>query len=310
MQLFENVKTRTRLFIGFGFIIASIILIVSGSYLSLVKIRDAQNEVTLLSNTSNNLLHLLADQNRVRAVITDMMLFNNQQHQDSTIAEIGKIEAISKARVIEIKQELNNYPDFLSLFGEIEVLLDKSKLLTDKQVIQMKEGKNEEAHINLLKDSDLVYEKLLWGMRQVDNGIEKTLKEHAEKNSSIIRIEMTKLLVISSFLLLVATLLMIMVLRMLRRIFAEIQTGVNVLGTAANEILTTVTEVSTGAAETATSISETTVTIEEIRQTAAIATQKAQEVLESAHNAAESAIGGKESVQQAIEGMGRISQQM
>jgi methyl-accepting chemotaxis protein len=96
----------------------------------------------------------------------------------------------------------------------------------------------------------------------------------------------------------------------LRDLNREIGEGVNVLASSANEILATATQVGTGAAETAAAVSQTTATVEEVRQTAQLSGQKAKHVSDSAQKAVQISQAGKKAVGDAIEGMGRIKDQV
>ena len=86
--------------------------------------------------------------------------------------------------------------------------------------------------------------------------------------------------------------------------------GIGMLGTSASEILATTTQIATGAAETATGVSETTTTVEEVKQTSLVANQKAMAVMEGAQHSVQISQAGRKSVQETIEGMGRIREQM
>jgi len=96
----------------------------------------------------------------------------------------------------------------------------------------------------------------------------------------------------------------------LRKLMREINEGVGVLSSTSGQILATTTQVASGAAETATAVSETTATVEEVKQTAQLASQKARNVSDSAQKAAQVSLGGRKSVDEAMQGMGRIQEQM
>ncbi|MEO6666724.1 MAG: methyl-accepting chemotaxis protein, partial [Nitrospiria bacterium] len=95
----------------------------------------------------------------------------------------------------------------------------------------------------------------------------------------------------------------------LREVNREIREGVNVLTSSASEILAATTQVAAGAAETATAVSETTTTVEEVKQTAQVASQKAKYVSETAQKASQTSQAGRKSVEESVEGMGRIREQ-
>jgi methyl-accepting chemotaxis protein len=98
--------------------------------------------------------------------------------------------------------------------------------------------------------------------------------------------------------------------RNLRQIMADLAEGANVLGTASAQIVASTTELAAGSVQTASAVTETTSTVEEVRQTSQISSAKAKYVAESAQRAAAISESGKKTTDDAIEGMGRIRQQM
>lgn len=96
----------------------------------------------------------------------------------------------------------------------------------------------------------------------------------------------------------------------LREVNREIREGASVLASSASEIVAATTQVASGAAETASAVSETTTTVEEVKQTAQVSSQKAKYVSDSAQKSAQVSQTGKKSVEETINGMGRIREQM
>jgi methyl-accepting chemotaxis protein len=96
----------------------------------------------------------------------------------------------------------------------------------------------------------------------------------------------------------------------LRRIMADLGEGANVLGSASAQIVASTTELAAGSVQTASAVSETTATVEEVRQTSQTSSEKAKYVSESAQRAAAISESGKKTTDDAVEGMGRIRQQM
>jgi methyl-accepting chemotaxis protein len=98
--------------------------------------------------------------------------------------------------------------------------------------------------------------------------------------------------------------------RSLRELNLEIREVVNVLAGSAGEIMTTVSELASSSAQTASSISETNATVQEVRQTTDLASQKSKQVYESSHKSVQVARSGKDSVDNAIDGMRGINERM
>jgi methyl-accepting chemotaxis protein len=96
----------------------------------------------------------------------------------------------------------------------------------------------------------------------------------------------------------------------LREMTREIKEGVNVLAASAGEILASTSQIASGVAETATSVNETTATVEEVKQTTQLSAQKARLVADGAQKSLTVSQHGKKSVDEAVQGMGRIREQM
>jgi methyl-accepting chemotaxis protein len=95
-----------------------------------------------------------------------------------------------------------------------------------------------------------------------------------------------------------------------RVISSQLRESIAQLSSSSAEILSTTTQVASGAAETAAAVSETTATVEEVKQTAQLASQKAKYVSDTAQKASTVSRAGRESVEEAIQGMHRIQEQM
>jgi methyl-accepting chemotaxis protein len=102
----------------------------------------------------------------------------------------------------------------------------------------------------------------------------------------------------------------VLMVQKLRTLTAQISEGVNVLSASANQISTSTTQLASSSMEMATAVGETTTTVEEVRQTAQLASQKARSVSESAQKMSRISESGAKSTDEAVEGIGRIRQQM
>jgi len=89
-----------------------------------------------------------------------------------------------------------------------------------------------------------------------------------------------------------------------------IQEGVNVLAASAGEILASTNQVASSAAETSSAVNETTVTVEEVKQTTQLAAQKARYVADTAQKSQQVSQHGRKAVDDAVQGIGRIREQM
>jgi methyl-accepting chemotaxis protein len=96
----------------------------------------------------------------------------------------------------------------------------------------------------------------------------------------------------------------------LRNLVGELNEGITVLATSSEEVLAATSQVATNTQETATAISEIVTTVDEVKQTAVLASGKAQSVADSTARTREVAQGGRQSVEEALKGMGQIREQM
>jgi methyl-accepting chemotaxis protein len=90
----------------------------------------------------------------------------------------------------------------------------------------------------------------------------------------------------------------------------EMRDAASVLSSSAGQIVTATRQLGASAADAATAVGQTTTTVEEVRQTSQFSNERAKFVSNQAQNAAEVAKGGKQSVNQTIEGMNGIRAQM
>ncbi|UTW07847.1 methyl-accepting chemotaxis protein [Pseudomonas benzenivorans] len=96
----------------------------------------------------------------------------------------------------------------------------------------------------------------------------------------------------------------------LRNLVGELNEGIAVLASSSEEVLAATSQVATNTQETATAISEIVTTVDEVKQTAVVASSKAQSVADSTARTREVAQGGRQSVEEALKGMGLIREQM
>ncbi len=96
----------------------------------------------------------------------------------------------------------------------------------------------------------------------------------------------------------------------LKQVIRELNDGITVLATSSEEVLAATSQVATNTQETATAISEIVTTVDEVKQTAVLASDKAQSVADSTARTREVAQGGRQSVEEALKGMGQIREQM
>ena len=305
-----KLSTRARLFLGFGLIILSVIIIVIVMLRNITESNASQILMIRSFEITRSLTQLRSDENRIRAMTLEMIISKDVTRRDTLqkaiFVRVGEIES----RVSTIEQLLDNSPNELSQFREIKNMMSQYRENRKAQIALILQGKTDEAMAFAFNVQNSLYEDIRLRILALEKGLDTYSHEIVTSDDALARTELITLISMGVGMIILSIVLIGWMMRMLRKIAEEIRTGVNILGTSASEILATVTEVSTGATETATAVSETTTTMEEIRQTSLMANQKAQSVLESAQKASDAAENGKESVQQTIEGMKNIYQQM
>ncbi|MDD4554761.1 MAG: methyl-accepting chemotaxis protein [Bacteroidales bacterium] len=305
-----RISSRLKLLAGFILILVSIIAIQVINFIGIGKIKRSQNDLINAFQTSQSMLSLRNEENRIRALTLEMILTHDQEERDAHVMDIRRRIGVVEETITNIEKNIANNPENLEKFSEIKELLKTFRANRERQLIMINQGKKDEALDFALTVQNPFYESIQSKMGDMDRILENNTKEVLARNDALNARIAASLGILGSLIIVISLLFIIWTFRLLHNLSREVKAGVNILGTSAAEILTTVNEVSTGATETATAVSETTTTIEEIRQTALLATQRAQMVLDSSRKASEAADNGKESVQQTIEGMDRINQQM
>ena len=310
MKSTSYLSTRGKLFLGFGLIMLSALLLVILSFVNMNRLNNIEDEVVQSFEITQRLLQVRSDEHEMRALMLEMILVKDDAKDKLVEKTILERTAAGTVLFSELADQVKKFPENAVQFED----LNKQMALYDEfhtELMELiKQDKTDESLAFIKEIIDTCWILTV----NLINELQKAQEKHRDVNeaeaASASTIETVSLIIMGAGMILLSLVIVIWMFRMLRKIFAEINNGVNILGTSAAEILTTVTEVSTGATETATSVAETATTVEEIRQTAMLATQKAQSVLQSSRQASEAAENGKESVLQTIEGMKRIDQQM
>ena len=307
----SKISTKTRLKIGFGIIIASILFFVVFAIIGNIQIDKSHDKIFTTKNIIIITTNLHADINELRSLMHEYIIDRNDvAKNDSTKHNISRLNSLLPYQIKTIDSLLSIYPEQKILFGSFTKILNQyfvnallfTDFIDDSKFIEANKLIEEEQ----TRIENEVYEKL----EKIENDLSAISEKIEEDNHTFINVLNISLLVLGISVLIISVLIAISMFRMLKNISFEIKNGVNILGTSASEILTTVTEISTGAAETATSVSETTITVEEVRQTAMVSNQKAQSLMESSQRAANSVDKGREAINEVIESMKRIDNQM
>ncbi|GFO56446.1 hypothetical protein GMSM_34530 [Geomonas sp. Red276] len=90
----------------------------------------------------------------------------------------------------------------------------------------------------------------------------------------------------------------------------EILEAAEILAASSSQIMTSMSQIASSAAETAATVNETNSIVEEVKLTAEVASQKARKVSDAAPRTVSVAQNGRRSVEETINGMGRIQEQV
>jgi len=310
MTFFSKLSPRVKIYLGFGIIIMSIIILIVTSYFSLKHIQRSQNEIDISHKITRSLTELQSIDNHLRALMLELIYSNKVSLKDSLKKEIQV--HIHEAQGIEnrIKESLRQSSEEYISYAEIESLRSTFAENRNHQYSLIAEGKIDELTEYTSSIQYPLFVKIQGKFVELEKKLDETAVSILEESKANSRQEIWLILIIGFAITLICLTLGMSLIKLLRKIVSEIVNGVSVLNTSSAEILSTVSEISTGATETSTAISETTTTVEEVRQTAMVASQKANVLMESSQRATDSAEKGLESVQHVIDSMKKIDKQM
>lgn len=303
-------KTRQKLIVGFTVVVIVTLFFIISSYSNYGKIDRNAHEIRTLDSLAYELTGLRADLNRIRALALELLYDNDSGKAAFLRNGINEKDAelLKKARVID--SLLVDYPkqkaDFAPVISDVTLYFKNRATM-----MKLLDNNNKEGALKLVQTSqNLLYESIRSQSIDVEIDLINLKTIAFNTNTQILKNISYQLLFLGSFLIILIASLSVWVLRILRKVSAELYSGVEVLANSSAEILSTVTEISAGATETSTAVSETTTTIEEVRQTAMVSNQKSQSLMDSSQKAADSAEKGKISVKKVVDAMNKIDNQM
>jgi len=142
---FSKLNTKTKLFLGFGFIIIAFLATVIVSYLGISTINNSQSELTNALMIERMLTELRSDENRLRALVLEMIQTKDSKERDTLAKEIkGRIVDVD-ANVKTIKQGLAGWQEELSQFKEIETQMITIRENRIRQLELIRSGKIDSA---------------------------------------------------------------------------------------------------------------------------------------------------------------------
>lgn len=306
----RRLSSRAKVIVGMTIIVLATLIMNIMAYRNMNTIEMTQIRILASMNAINQLTQLRSDENRVRALIMEIAVAEENARREEILESLKERMKFKSDRVDSIMEMLASNPvlseKFRPLMGRISQL-DEIRM---KTVTMMGENKLKEAIWEATHENLKIYNEIRAELLAIEKQLDQQTKLASDMSIAGMERSLMTLFIAGLVIFIVSVIFVVRIMRLLSNISSKLKNGVNVLGTSTAEILTTVTEVSTGATETATAVSETTTTIEEIRQTSLLGTQRAQQVLDISNQASVNAEHGKESVNQTIHGMKKIREQM
>ena len=142
-----NLSTRARLFLGFGVIIISVIIIVLVMLRNISESNASQILMIRSFDITRSLTQLRSDENRIRAMTLEMIISKDVIKKDTLQKAIFVMAAVVENRVKALEQLLENSPSELNRFREIENLMNQYRDNRKIQISLILQGKSEEAMV-------------------------------------------------------------------------------------------------------------------------------------------------------------------
>ncbi|MEK6672152.1 MAG: methyl-accepting chemotaxis protein [Nitrospirota bacterium] len=305
MKWFVDLSTRSKLIIGFGILIALMMIVIFVANRGIAVIQKSQKQLFSeeLANTADLTL-LKARQSDIRMALLTMVSMPDRASKEYWHQYIRK----TADEINGINQRLfdrnKNEPRMMLRLEELNTVRVAFKQTRDTELIPLiYAGKDKEAKRLALGIQAERFDKM--------DSIAMTLVREAEENG----VGSGDLAVNSLFtdrhdeVGKLAHVFNTMVKKLIEEM-REVTEAVNVLASTSTQIAATVSQLAAGTEQTAVAVSETTTTVEEIKQTANVSAQKARHVSDLAQNTLQVSQRGSSLVNETMDGIGRIQEQM
>ncbi len=172
MKWFSNMATRTKLFLGFGLVFVILAAVIITAYASLTSVKDSQSNLYLMDFIpAMEMSDLLADQNRDRADIEEMMLTKDKPKQRAIEEDIDQ-------RAGRITELIRTYPatdpETVKKLSELKSVRDAYRATRDQQFALIHAGKVDEARKLSVGIQEQRYFKIRQLAAQIRNSDQKS----------------------------------------------------------------------------------------------------------------------------------------
>ena len=161
MKWLANLRTRTKLFLGFGLIVILLMVVTLVAYRNIRALEESQR--TLFERdyaTSADLLELRADLNRQRSLMLEMMLRSERQEQQALEQDIRQRVQVIDRRFQRLSESGRSDPQFLSRLEELKGTLSAFRQTRDTQINLIYTGRLDEARQMGLGVQDARFERI------------------------------------------------------------------------------------------------------------------------------------------------------
>ena len=312
MSWFTNLALRSKLLLGFGVILASLVVVTTIGYVGMNSMRESQRALyqEQFANAVD-IKEIRSSQNAIRVATMAMILLSQRSDQEALVQDIRRRSKHNTEVIGRLVDRNRNDPKFSSRLEEFSAIRAAYRETREAQIIPLVTGGNlEEAKKLVLGTQNERGTK----MQSIADDLVAETEQRAQagltQSESIAREAVVAFALAGIIALVVGGVLAAFLSRVIGKVSHEIREGANVLASSASEIVATTTQVASGAAETAAAVNETTSTVEEVKKTAEVSSDKARYVSDTAQKAAQVSQSGKRAVEQSVEGINRIRGQM
>jgi methyl-accepting chemotaxis protein len=161
MRWFLNISMRAKLLMGFGLVIALLVVTAGASAVAIGAMRDAQRGVIEEDyQVATDLLILRGQQNRQRALFLDMSLKTRRADQEAIERELRAGRPVMEEALAGMTRLKSDEPRFIARVDEIRRALDAYQQVRDRQIALIYDGKVAESREMSVGEQEARYEKV------------------------------------------------------------------------------------------------------------------------------------------------------
>ena len=138
MKWFLDLKTRGKLFVGFGLMLAFLAIVIVIAYLDITAIQASQKRLYQKEFANAvDLLNLRSDENGIRAALFSMMAATKRPDQDSWHQDIKQRDMEIAAATQQLLERNHNDPGLLAQLDRLKTIREAFSQTRDDQIIPL-----------------------------------------------------------------------------------------------------------------------------------------------------------------------------